>query len=84
LDIEGSELSFLEGARKTLQKIKPIVLMEINPSSFNASKIKEKDLLQFLKNLGFRKYRTLNESDKLYNIDLLAINNFQNVLLYSY
>jgi FkbM family methyltransferase len=64
MDIEGAEYFALEGMKKTIQKFKPVVLLEINPFFLNGFNIEESKIKQLIKDLGYTIYRC-NESKKL-------------------
>ncbi len=49
LDVEGSEISVLNGAKKTLEKFKPIVLLEFN--SFSLSVLRDLSLRKALETI---------------------------------
>ena len=53
-DIEGGELLFLEGGRKTLQQFKPILLLEIQAHSTRLFGHEPAVIFSFLQDLGYR------------------------------
>ena len=53
LDVEGSELSALRGAREFLRERLPLILMELNPSSARAAGVSIPELLEFLRQAGY-------------------------------
>ena len=73
LDIEGSEFAFLKGARDMLETMKPIILMEINPSSLSASKTGSVEMISLLTEVGYTKYRYLNNLNHYYPIEEINI-----------
>lgn len=53
IDVEGYELFVLKGAEQTLKKYKPVIVMEVGPSSLtDRYKIRETESLEFLQDLG--------------------------------
>ncbi len=53
IDVEGSELSVLQGARKVLTRDRPTVLFEINPAALQTCKSTSIELLSFLRDNGY-------------------------------
>jgi FkbM family methyltransferase len=57
IDVEGSELLVLEGARRTLAKDRPIILLEINPSNLmRTSSVSATDFGLFVERLDYFLY----------------------------
>ena len=56
LDIEGSELSALQGMKVTLEKNKPLVISEINPETLLQFEINPSDIINFMFDLNFECY----------------------------
>lgn len=53
IDVEGYELSVLKGAEQTLKICKPVIIMEVGPSSLtDRYDVKETESLEFLQDLG--------------------------------
>ncbi|MES2587400.1 MAG: FkbM family methyltransferase [Bacteroidota bacterium] len=57
IDIEGSELFALKGMKKTLEKFKPEILIEINDDCFNSAGYSSHDILDFLESFGYLPYK---------------------------
>ena len=53
IDVEGSELETIQGARDFISTCKPIIIMEINSLLLAASSTSAKKVLDFMKNLGY-------------------------------
>lgn len=53
LDVEGSELAFLQGAAEMIRTHRPVILFEINPDSAGAGGYGVDDLLRLLSELGY-------------------------------
>lgn len=52
LDLEGNELNALKGARKTIKKFKPFLLVEFNPTVGSYGQT-EQNLAKFIRKLGY-------------------------------
>jgi FkbM family methyltransferase len=61
LDIEGSEYATLTGARKTIERFKPPILLELNPESSRASGHSPSDLLRLMVELGYENFCEIDE-----------------------
>jgi FkbM family methyltransferase len=53
LDVEGSELAFLLGARQFIQANTPVLMMEVNPKAMRAAGTSKATLVQTLVDLGY-------------------------------
>lgn len=66
IDVEGAELEVLKGAKNILKREKPVIFIEIHPESlkndFNSSK---KEIIAFLKNLGYEKEYQIQRGNEL-------------------
>lgn len=60
-DIEGWELNMLKGARETLAKYRPVIMLEINEAALQGANASSDDLKEFLKNQGYVISEVLNE-----------------------
>jgi len=60
VDIQGAEIKFLEGARQTLQKFAPELLMEIASEDLAAIGKNSRDLCLMLESLGYTIYELKN------------------------
>ncbi|WP_031497664.1 FkbM family methyltransferase [Bryobacter aggregatus] len=56
LDIEGSELRFLRGARNFVRQHQPSILLELNPRSMHAAGVRHCDLIETLIELGYEQF----------------------------
>lgn len=61
LDVEGSEVPFLLGARDALMTRKPPLLIEINPNSMRVAGTSGSALVQVLADLGYRYFREIRD-----------------------
>ena len=80
LDIEGSEFSFLKGAGEMMRAMNPLLLMEMNPSSLQASRTDVKELLDLLMDLGYTHYRYPDDVGVFYPIRSIEVDEVRNVL----
>jgi hypothetical protein len=53
IDIQGAEPLFLGGGRKTLERFKPMLLMEISPDDLAGLGLNSIDLLEKVESLGY-------------------------------
>lgn len=53
MDIEGGELGALQGARKSIEKFKPVVMVEINEQTYRAAGYSVDDVYQFFFDLHY-------------------------------
>jgi FkbM family methyltransferase len=60
LDVEGSELGFLRGARRMIAERRPPLLIELNPTSAMAAGYAVADLLAEMKGLGYDRLAELD------------------------
>ena len=58
LDVEGSELDVLEGARRIIAASRPAIIVELNPWSASSAGRGPGDLLDFLTAVGYRSFAT--------------------------
>ncbi len=61
LDIQGCELLALIGARETILKHKPILFVEIEGHHLIKFNTTEKDLVSYIKGLGYKMFRIANQ-----------------------
>jgi FkbM family methyltransferase len=54
MDVEGAELRVLEGAVQVLQLDKPVLIMELFDAALRGQNSSAEQVLDFLRNLGFR------------------------------
>lgn len=61
IDIEGGEYPALLGMQKTLSKYGPTILIEINKEILSLTPYTEQNIVQYLNQLGYRKYNWKND-----------------------
>ena len=54
IDVEGSEVALLEGARETIERFRPVLMIEVNPSTLQRFSKTSADLIELL---GKHRYR---------------------------
>lgn len=77
VDIEGAELTMLRGARATLKRFRPHVMVEMNETTFTTAGYSAKDVLEYFKELNYHPFY-ITPSGTLQRSD--AINSFVNVI----
>lgn len=68
IDVEGAELSVLRGARETLTRSRPRILIELNDDMCRLAGYTAHDIHQFLGDLGYQGYY-LSRTNKLIELD---------------
>jgi len=64
LDIEGSELAFLAGARQLIRATAPALLIELNPAAMRAAGTSRTGLMSALIDLGYDRFVTPQEPER--------------------
>ena len=81
VDIEGGEHNFLKGARGSLIKFNPIMILELNDDLLKRSKSSAEEVIAFLVDLNYRCFRVRNTKDALAvpigKIDAIKENDWQ-------
>ncbi len=72
IDVEGYELEVLKGAKNTLQKFRPVLLLEFDSLNLKKQGSSPEELLNFLKSAGYN-YKDINTG--LQNIEFSATGN---------
>lgn len=65
IDIEGAEYFAFQGMKKTLEKFKPVVLVEINPFFLKGFNLLEEDLKALIAELGYETFVYDEQQKKL-------------------
>ncbi|HEY9007877.1 MAG TPA: FkbM family methyltransferase [Ohtaekwangia sp.] len=53
IDVEGAEMLVLKGALKTIERFKPLIMLEINEATYLAAGYTVPDVIQFFSDLGY-------------------------------
>lgn len=56
IDVEGSEVAVLQGAERTIQRFRPVLMIEVNPSTLQNFGYCARDLIQAIGRHGYRLY----------------------------
>ncbi|MEZ5942727.1 MAG: FkbM family methyltransferase [Planctomycetaceae bacterium] len=56
VDVEGAELSVLQGAGEFLRKYRPTILFEVNPSSAEVAGFTVEEILAYLRGVGYERF----------------------------
>jgi len=59
VDIEGADRCFLTGAAQTLARLRPIVMMEVNPAALSQFGSTAEEVLRILRGHGYSFYRPI-------------------------
>lgn len=59
VDIEGAEVAFLRGAKKTIEKFRPVIICEVNAGALQRAGESTSSLMNTLVDLGYPQYRIL-------------------------
>jgi hypothetical protein len=65
VDIEGGEYDFIRGAQKSIEKFRPVMILELNDALLRRNNSSRSRVVIFLKKLGFRCYQIENSNDVL-------------------
>lgn len=65
IDIEGAEYFALQGMRKTLEKFKPVILVEIQPFFLQGFGITQEQVLSLIRDMGYEMFVYDEPSHKL-------------------
>lgn len=80
LDIEGSEIKFLAGAREMITSLKPNLIIEVNPRSLKAAGKTGRELKNFLQSLGYKKYSGMSNLKEVFPIEDLDTQTQKNIV----
>jgi len=79
IDVEGAELFALKGAYETLEKHHPKIMMEFSSVNAKAAGYTQNDLLDLLKQLGYKFY-TIENRGVLKELNTSQLPEFANLL----
>ena len=70
IDIEGAEYFALQGMVKTIEKFKPVILVEIQPFFLKGMGVEESDLIKLLtEQLGYEVFALKKGEEKLNKVN---------------
>ena len=84
LDVEGSEMNFLRGAREMLRARKPAIMLEVNPAAIEAAGESDAALLTYLEDLGYKHFfevRPFSGPEPLRKLDAGGRGDVRNVIV---
>ena len=81
LDVEGSECAFLLGASKMITSLKPILIIEVHPTSLKAAGASGEELKQLLQELGYLTYAEIDDCDRTFALKDLNTDIQRNVVM---
>lgn len=79
VDIEGGELSCLQGGIETLRRFLPVIAVEVQQRSSLAAGYHSREILELLSPLGYRFHR-LEAGGRLVRIDIQDLRDYQDVI----
>ena len=79
IDIEGAELPCLLGAKETIQKFKPHIILETQKETYVAAGYSPEDLVEFFSPLKYEIFR-LGVNGSLHEVTTESLNDFQNIV----
>jgi FkbM family methyltransferase len=79
IDIEGAELPCLKGAKNSISRFNPLLIIEIQAATSHAAGYRPEEILSLLKEMNYFSQK-IGTNGKLSNFDLKIISNYQNVL----
>lgn len=82
IDIEGSELPCLKGARGTLERFRPMLIIEVQQQSAAAGGYRPEDILDYVADLGYS-VQIINRGGRLSPLKRGDFANLQNVFCQS-
>lgn len=68
-DTEGWELNVLKGAEESIRKWKPELFIEVNGTNLEQCGLCEEELTDFIKSLGYRKVRCIDDENVHFSFD---------------
>lgn len=83
LDIEGSELEFLAGAKDMVLSRQPTLIIEVHPGTLKAAGKTGEDLKQVLQELGYKRYSELEKLEESFPIEALNTQLQRNVVAFT-
>ncbi|MBS0208140.1 MAG: FkbM family methyltransferase [Planctomycetes bacterium] len=79
LDIEGAELSALQGSRRTLETYRPWLIIEVQAGTCEMAGYQAREILELLEPLGYR-FQKIKRGGRLSTLTAASLGRFQNVL----
>ena len=83
LDVEGNEIPFLRGAQEMIEERRPILIVEINPKTLEASGFSGDQLRKALLNFGYETYSSSKKSEEKDPLSELPTSDQRNVVVWT-
>jgi FkbM family methyltransferase len=81
IDVEGAELSILRGARESIARFKPMIVMEVSEETSRAAGYPASALLEYLEPMGYR-FEAFAPDGRLHPVTPTTITAYQDVVCY--
>lgn len=82
MDIEGGELYALRGARRSLQRLRPTLLLEINPDAMKRRGYSAEELREELSSVGYTAWSLLDDPDVRWPLSQMPLDSYTDVILW--
>jgi len=79
IDIEGAELPCLRGAQRTIERYRPLLIIEIQAQSATAAGYRQTDILDYLAQFGYA-FHSIGRNGRLRAVNAQSLSEYQNVL----
>ena len=79
IDIEGAELPCLRGAQRTIERYRPLLIIEIQAQSAAAAGYRQTDILEYLARFGYT-FHKIGRNGRLRAVNARSLSDYQNVL----
>lgn len=79
IDIEGAELPCLRGAQRTIERYRPLLIIEIQAQSATAAGYRQTDILDYLAQFGYA-FHEIGRNGRLRAVNARSLSDYQNVL----
>ena len=80
IDIEGGEVDFLQGAKQAIEKLRPVIIIEVASGALRAAGRSAAEVAEVLSGLGYAHFERLSESGPRPLEDLVSVKH-GNILL---
>jgi len=80
MDVEGSELAALRGARQLIKSCQPTILLEVNPTTAAAAGYGVRTLIGLLSEFGYESFYEVGDTDRRYSADELELTSQRNIV----
>jgi FkbM family methyltransferase len=81
IDVEGAELTILSGGRRSIERFRPVILLEVSEETSRAAGYPARSLLDFLVPLGYR-FESFGRNGRMRPVTPGTIGEYQDVVCY--